>query len=72
MADDINAEADAFAPLRPAPPPDPHSLEARLWAAIRDWRDSLIAGGPIARTTDCWNHLQDALQPLAASILKEL
>jgi len=60
MADDTPAGA-------PAP-----TLETRIEAAIRAWRDDLIAGGPIARAVECWNHLEQSLQPLIAAILKEL
>ena len=59
------------APPAPAQPAAP-DLEARLWAAIRGWRDARIAGGPIARATECWNHLESALADLAQSILKEI
>jgi len=48
------------------------TLETRIEAAIRAWRDDLIAGGPIARAVECWNHLEQSLQPLIAAILKEL
>jgi len=48
------------------------TLEARIETAIRAWRDDLIAGGPIARVTECWNHLEQSLQPLIAAIMKEL
>ncbi len=51
------------------PPPD---RPARIAAAIRKWRDEVIANGPIARETACWNHLDAALDPLAAAILKEI
>ena len=63
MADDT--------PAAPAPTPAP-SLESRIEAAIRAWRDELIAGGPIARAVECWNHLEQSLQPLIAAIMKEL
>jgi len=64
--------ADDTAPA-PAPAPTPAStLEARIEAAIRAWRDELIAGGPIARVTECWNHLEQCLQHLTAAIMKEL
>jgi hypothetical protein len=52
--------------------PAPENLEARLWAAISHWRDAHVTGGPIARVTECWNHLQGALEHLTSSILKEL
>ena len=65
MADDT--------PAAPAPAPTPApSLEARIEAAIRAWRDQVIAGGPIARATECWNHLEQSLQHLTAAIIKEL
>ncbi len=57
--------------LQDAPPAAP-DLEARLWAAIHAWRDTRIAGGPIARATECWNHLEAALADLGQSILKEI
>ena len=63
MADDT--------PAAPAPVPEP-TLEARIEAAIRTWRDDIIAGGPIARITECWNHLEQSLQHLASAIMKEL
>jgi hypothetical protein len=65
MADDTPA-----APA-PASPPAP-SLESRIETAIRAWRDEVIAGGPIARVTECWNHLEQSLQSLTAAIIKEL
>jgi hypothetical protein len=65
MADDT--------PAAPAPTSTPApTLEARIESAIRAWRDELIAGGPIARITECWNHLEQSLQHLAAAIMKEL
>ena len=67
MADD-HADAAPAAPQAPACP----DLETRLWAAIRAWRDIHIAAGPIARATDCWNHLDAALTGLVQSILKEV
>ena len=70
MADEpAPAPAAEPSPTPAAPPPD---LEARIAAAIRTWRDELIANGPIARATECWNHLEAALGKLAASILKEI
>jgi len=65
MADDTPAAS------APASEPAP-TLEARIEAAIRAWRDALIAGGPIARVTECWNHLEQTIQPLVAAIMKEL
>jgi hypothetical protein len=55
-----------------APAPAKSDLESRVLAAIHAWRDELIANGPIARATECWNHLEAALGHLAASILKEI
>ncbi len=70
MADDTPA---APAPAsEPAPDTPAPTLETRIDAAIRVWRDTLIAGGPIARVTDCWNHLEQSLQALTAAIIKEL
>lgn len=69
MAEDLTPAA-AAAPADPAPPLG--VAEARVLAAIRAWRDQHIAGGPIARTTACWNQLEAALQALAASICKEI
>ncbi len=65
MADDTPAAS------APAGAPAP-TLETRIEAAIHAWRDDLIAGGPIARAVECWNHLEQSLQPLIAAILKEL
>ncbi len=65
MADDPTAAAPAAPASEPAPP------ESRLWAAIKRWRDTQIAGGPIARATECWNHLEATLEHLATSILRE-
>jgi hypothetical protein len=65
MADDT--------PAAPAPVSDPApTLETRIESAIRAWRDEVIAGGPIARVTECWNHLEQSLQHLTAAIMKEL
>lgn len=71
MADDPIDAANAAAPPSPGSPADATSPESRLWAALREWRDAHIAGGPIARSTECWNHLEASLRRLAASILKE-
>jgi hypothetical protein len=70
MADDLTPPAVAAA--KPDPAPGASDRAARLSAAIRKWRDALIAGGPIARDTACWNQLEAALEPLAASLLKEI
>ena len=68
LAPESQPEAPSAQPAV-APAPD---LEARLWAAVCAWRDAHIAGGPIARATECWNHLEAALGRLVASILKEV
>jgi hypothetical protein len=57
--------APAAAPARP-------DLEQRILAAILGWRDRHIAGGPIGRAVECWNHLDEALTHLVADIAKEL
>ena len=67
MADDTPA-----APAPVSAPESAQSLEARIDSAIRAWRDDLIAGGPIARVTECWNHLEQCLAHLTAAIIKEL
>ena len=66
-------------PQNPAPPgpdtrvdPPRPDLEQRILAAILAWRDRHIAGGPIGRAVECWNHLDEALKHLAADIAKEL
>ena len=69
MADDTPA---APQPASTAVPTSAPTLEARITAAIRTWRDEVIAGGPIARATECWNHLEQSLQHLASAIMKEL
>jgi len=58
----------------PAPEPAPHaapSLEERLLAVVLAWRNAHIAGGPIGRAVDCWNHLDGALKHLVAALAKE-
>jgi hypothetical protein len=70
MADDLTDAAPAAPP--PALAPEHQEPEARLWAAIQAWRASHITGGPIARATDCWNHLETSLGGLVQSILKEI
>jgi hypothetical protein len=57
-----------------SPPIETASVDraARIAATIRAWRDQMIAGGPIARDTACWNHLDAALDSLAAILLKEI
>ena len=52
--------------------PDAEKREAGVVAAIREWRDAHIANGPIARDVGAWNHLNAALDHLAASLLKEI
>ena len=76
MAEETPPDA---APAAPSPTSAPAAasaaapdLEARLWACICAWRDAHIAGGPIARITECWNHLDAALGGLVQSILKEV
>lgn len=71
MADELTGPAIAAPAPEPTPAAQP-DLEQRIAAAIRAWRDDLIAGGPIARATECWNHLEAALAHLAKSILKEI
>ena len=48
------------------------TVAARLDAAIAAWVASSLAGGPIARTTDCWNQLQSALPALTSALQKEI
>lgn len=68
--------AETFSPAEPVAPADPSDAPddpgARVLAAIRHWRDAVIANGPIARSTACWNQLDAALEPLAAAICKEI
>ena len=71
MADDQPGAASA-APPEPASAAQAPDLEARVWAAIQAWRAAHIAGGPIARVTACWNHLEATLGHLAQAILKEI
>ena len=63
-----DAQTPTPTPATPARP----DLEARILAAILAWRDRHIAGGPIGRAVECWNHLDAALTHLAADIAKEL
>jgi hypothetical protein len=48
------------------------SATARIDAAVTAWVAGSLAGGPIARATDCWNHLQAALPALKTAIQKEM
>jgi hypothetical protein len=48
------------------------SATARIDAAVTAWVAGSLAGGPIARATDCWNHLQSALPALKTAIQKEM
>ena len=63
--DDPQAPAEPVADARP-------DFEQRIFAAVLAWRDRHIAGGPIGRAVECWNHLDEALKHLAADIAKEL
>ena len=45
---------------------------ARVSAAVDRWLASHIAGGPVARTVECWNHLAAALPALKAELTKEI
>ena len=63
-------EAPADTPAPDAPPEgstdvhsDPYADSTRAWVAAH------IAGGPIARNTDCWNALQAALPHLGKFII---
>jgi hypothetical protein len=47
------------------------SATARIDAAVTAWVAGSLAG-PIARATDCWNHLQAALPALKTAIQKEM
>jgi hypothetical protein len=71
---DQTPPAEPTVPAEPLPTPasPADDQRARIIAAIRRWRDEAIANGPIARATACWNHLDAALEPLAAAICKEI
>ena len=45
---------------------------AGIAAAVSAWVATSLAGGPIARSTDCWNHLQAALPALVTALQKEI
>jgi hypothetical protein len=70
MAEDPTPAAAAAASDAPEAPIQ--GAETRIRTAVRAWRDEHIAGGPIARTTACWNQLEAALDALTASISKEI
>lgn len=69
-------KTDDKAPAAPAPDPTetlaPHKGEshkrATVRATIREWVDSHIAGGEIARHTESWNALHKALPALVEKI----
>lgn len=48
------------------PSPEAAAIERKLQA----WLSGHIAGGPIARNTDCWNALIEAKPALIAELLK--
>ena len=48
--------------------PEDKSPAASIDRIIAEWRTKHIAGGAIARTTEAFNHLQDALPKLAAEL----
>ena len=45
---------------------------SRVAAAVSAWVAGSLAGGPIARATDCWNQLQAALPALVTALQKEI
>lgn len=61
----------ASAPSGAAPQPvEQDDADASLSHKLLEWISGHIAGGPIARNTDCWNALHAALPALRASLLK--
>jgi hypothetical protein len=57
---------DLAADAAPELSPEAVAIERKLQA----WLSSHIAGGPIARATDCWNALHEALPRLRDELLK--
>ena len=45
---------------------------AAIAATVSAWVSASLAGGPIARSTECWNHLQAALPALVTALQKEI
>jgi hypothetical protein len=45
---------------------------AAIAATVSGWVSATLAGGPIARATDCWNQLQAALPALVTALEKEI
>lgn len=72
-ATDVAAPPAEAPDAPPVPEPDPvedDPAAASLNRKLIDWLNGHIAGGPIARNTDCWNALYAALPALRASLLK--
>jgi hypothetical protein len=63
-------EPPAAAADAPAPVPEVDPAAAAIDHKVSAWLYGHIAGGPIARNTDCWNALQAALPALRAELLK--
>lgn len=69
-----NARGPAVSPppAPPAPPVDEvdTARDDALKATVETWLTDHIRGSAIARHTDSWNHLLDALPHLRAAIIK--
>ena len=57
------------APVKPAAAAPPI---ARIEAAIDRWFNAHIAGSPVARAVDAYNHLRSVLTHLIADIAKDI
>jgi len=57
----------------PAPPAGPAAVSA-IEAAIARWFNDHIAGSPVAKSVEAYNHLRSALSALSAAIasIKEI
>lgn len=62
-AGDVSSVAGAVE--QPETPPAAPSEVDQIAGRIRAWAYEHLSGGPIARNTECWNHLHDAIPALA-------
>ena len=70
--DPIQTAEAALAEAVAARRPDPGEVATAIDRGAAAWLQDAISGGPIARATECWNHLQTALPALKSAILKEI
>ncbi|HWK45127.1 MAG TPA: hypothetical protein VNT30_10415 [Stellaceae bacterium] len=71
MSDPVDPPADAPPPA--LHPIEPHSIEPHsIEAAIDAWFVDRIHDSPVARSTEAFNHLRNALADLKRRIIQEI